>query len=348
MKILAIQLKRIGDLILTTPALQFLREAAPEAEISLAVAHGSHELAPAVAPVNDILALPRGASAHWGRVVLSRYDLCLDFTGTDRSALLTALSTASRRLGFDWVRRSAARALAYNEFVPSPVRELHTVDHYLDLARAGVPEGQATASTRPTLRLPPSASDRAAAFLHDLPDDRPYAILHPGSARREKYWLAERWAEVAAHLIRTQGLRCIITGGMDPMETAHLSELQRRLGEMELPAASWQCLAGHVDLPTTAALVERAALVISADTAVVHLAAAFETPQIALFGPTNPFHWRPRHPAALILSAAQPEAPLQKFTPRMKGAPMERISTAAVIRATTELLAGRLANVHPF
>ena len=77
----------------------------------------------------------------------------------------------------------------------------------------------------------------------------------------------------------------------------------------------------------------------SCDTGVVHLAAAFRTPQIALFGPTNPFHWRPRHERALVLSAAQPEAPLTDFQPRMKGAPMERISTEAVIRAIDALLA---------
>ena len=78
---------------------------------------------------------------------------------------------------------------------------------------------------------------------------------------------------------------------------------------------------------------------ISCDTAVVHLAAAFRVPQIALFGPTNPFHWRPMHDRAVVLSAAQPEAPLTDFEPRMKGAPMEQISTAAVIRATDCLLA---------
>ena len=92
------------------------------------------------------------------------------------------------------------------------------------------------------------------------------------------------------------------------------------------------------DLLTLAALVERAALVISCDTATVHFAAAFARPQIALFGPTNPFHWRPRHDRALVLSAAQPDGPLTDFTPRMKGAPMEGISTALVIGAIASLI----------
>ncbi len=77
----------------------------------------------------------------------------------------------------------------------------------------------------------------------------------------------------------------------------------------------------------------------SCDTAVVHLAAAFRVRQIALFGPTNPFHWRPLHDRAIVISAAQPEAPLTQFHPRMKGAPMDRISSEVVIRAIDDLLA---------
>jgi ADP-heptose:LPS heptosyltransferase len=92
-------------------------------------------------------------------------------------------------------------------------------------------------------------------------------------------------------------------------------------------------------LISLATLVAGARIVVSCDTGVVHLASAFRVPQIALFGPTNPFHWRPMHERAIVLSAAQPDAPLTDFTPRLKGAPMELISTAAVIRATDSLLA---------
>ena len=88
-----------------------------------------------------------------------------------------------------------------------------------------------------------------------------------------------------------------------------------------------------------AALAEQARIVVSCDTGVVHLASAFRTPQVVLYGPVNPFHWRPQHERAVVLSAAQPDAPLTQFDPRMKGAAMECISTAAVIRATKALLA---------
>jgi ADP-heptose:LPS heptosyltransferase len=67
------------------------------------------------------------------------------------------------------------------------------------------------------------------------------------------------------------------------------------------------------------------------------LASAFHTPQIALFGPTNPFHWRPRHPAVQILSATHPSAPLTTFHPKMRGASTDQISTTLVIDAIAPL-----------
>ena len=58
---------------------------------------------------------------------------------------------------------------------------------------------------------------------------------------------------------------------------------------------------GKTDLLTLAALIARARLLVTVDSAPMHLAAATRTPQVILFGPTNPFHWRPRESPALIL-----------------------------------------------
>jgi ADP-heptose:LPS heptosyltransferase len=208
------------------------------------------------------------------------------------------------------------------------------VDHYLDLATAGLASsaspGKGEGSTlesvlsehtlHPTLTL--SKSD----------PDEPYAVLHPGTARWEKFWLVERWVEVARHLIETHNFRIVITTNRDELEFAHASEIQSAIGNprsaIETPA----------DLCVFASILANARLVISVDTAAVHLAAAFQRPQIALFGPTNPFHWRPRHDRAAVISAAQPGAPMSNFTPRMKGAAMEYIPASTVVGAADGLL----------
>lgn len=321
LRILALQLKRIGDLVLTAPALAALRRAWPEAHIALGAFGGAAELLGAFPSISAGIAFGRGRGwAPWQQVLTGNFDRVYDFTGTDRSALATVLAAAQERVAFGWVKKSGVRQLVYNRFVESSVRERRTVDHYGDLVGAAAAEpGDAR------LRIPENVA------LPELP--RPFAIIHPGTARPEKYWLPERWAAVIQHLHSVHQLPCVLTGGSDPFEQAHLAEIQRLAG------AGVVNLAGTMSLLTLAALARDARLVVSCDTGIVHLAAAFETPQIALYGPTNPFHWRPRHSRAIVLSAANPEAPLTVFEPRAKGAPMDLLSTALVIHATDSLLA---------
>ena len=81
-----------------------------------------------------------------------------------------------------------------------------------------------------------------------------------------------------------------------------------------------------------AALASEARVVASVDTAPMHLAAAFSRPQVALFGKTNPYHWRPRHERAFVIAAGHAE-PLSEFTPRMKGGVMADIPAQSVVEA---------------
>jgi ADP-heptose:LPS heptosyltransferase len=318
MKVLALQLKRIGDLVLTTPALAALKSL-PNTEVVLAVHTSTASLLPAIPHCDSTIVFGPGRGwTPWQQVLTGGFDTVLDFTGTDRSALATFLARAHRRIAFEWMRKNRLRALPYNEFVPSSVRERHTVDHYFDLLR---PLGLSPAEDAWAL---PSLKIELRKDATTFPSK--YAVLHPGTARAEKFWLVDRWTEVARHLSEKYGLPTVVSTGPDPEERAHAAAIG---GTLVQPR----------DLCDFAALLHNAALVVSCDTAAVHLAAAFQRPQIALFGPTNPFHWRPRHERAVVISAAQPESPLTHFDPRMKGAPMDRISTEAVCRAIDGLLA---------
>src|SRR3712207_3592876 len=96
LKILLLQLKRIGDLVLTTPAIAAVREKFPEAEITLVVAGGCAELLPAIRGVDH--AFIAGEAATWLKIVGSRFEYCVDFTHSDRSAFLTFLSNGRKRV----------------------------------------------------------------------------------------------------------------------------------------------------------------------------------------------------------------------------------------------------------
>src|SRR5581483_8824232 len=96
-------------------------------------------------------------------------------------------------------------------------------------------------------------------------------------------------------------------------------------------------LSAKIDLLTLAALLKRARLLLTIDSAPMHLAGALRVPQVALFGPTNPFHWRPLGGRAVILRAGISQ-PLEEFDARQPGAEMKEISTQEVIDAMQQVL----------
>ena len=331
MRILALQLKRIGDLILTTPALWALRQNLPKAHIVLAIDSGCREMIPALDFVDEVLVHERHGqnSRVWRHLLLRHYDLCLDFTGTDRSALFGVLSKAGRRITFEWVQRSRFRHIFYKQFVASSVRENHTVDHYLHLLRAlDIP---LPANAPIVLHLPEWAPRKARQLLAETGVTGPFILVHPGTARPEKYWPASRWAEVIEWCESHFQMPCVLSGSTDGHEQSHLAAIRKTL-----PAVAGRDLSGRLDLLTLAALTQAASLVLSVDSAPMHLAGAFGTPQVALFGPTNPFHWRPRHERAIIIQSQGPTTP-PEFRPQHPGGPMTEISTQAVIDAIVAL-----------
>jgi predicted lipopolysaccharide heptosyltransferase III len=337
MKILLLQLKRIGDLILTTPAIAALRSSYPHAHFTLAVSNECAELLPAISNVDRVLIARRNLRdvAMVSSVAGKRFDYCIDFTRNDRSAFLTLLSAARRRVASYRVReRSKTRARVYTDLVGVRVRDMHTIDYNLALLQPlGV---RAASSSAPQLELPRTAREKADRLRHDWKITRPYVILHPGSARQEKLWEPARWAEVIDHFRQDNEFDFVLTSGLAVDEQTHIAAIRHRTREKFID------LSGKTDLLTLAALVEQAQLLVTVDSAPVHFAAASRTPQVILFGPTNPFHWRPTESPALILQGKSGN-PATEFAPVRPRFAMSEISTEAVIGAMHLLLPRRAA-----
>ena len=335
MKILLLQLKRIGDLILTTPVIRCLRETFPEARLVLVADSSCAGLLGAISvderwvyrKGRGLAGLAgRGPNAWLGRGLLGlRADWALDFTGNDRAGYLSALSFSRRRATFQRFKRKPFRKYLYTDFVDSSVSGRHTADHYVDLLR---PLGILREDVSLDLQLRAEDFATARALLESAGVGNNYVVVHAGTARPEKYWLPERWAKVVDFLHEEFGFTSVLTGSSDPVERQHISNVRSKL--------RCQCidLSGRTGLPALAALIKGARLLCGVDTAAVHLADAVQTPSLALFGPTNPYHWRPRHSRSTILRA-RTEPP---FAPQQKGGPMDEIPVAAVLAALRELL----------
>jgi ADP-heptose:LPS heptosyltransferase len=215
--------------------------------------------------------------------------------------------------------------------VDSSVKHRHTADHHTDLLR---PLGIQVENVPLSLHLPDESRAEAAEALSavEIDANTPFAVIHAGTARPEKYWQPERWAEVASLLRREYGLPVLLTGSRDAAEHRHVETIQRALasaGESRCPN-----LSGRLSLLGTAAVLSRARLLCAVDSAPVHLADALDVPLVALFGPTNPYHWRPRRASACVVTAAG--AP--PFSPAHPQAPMSQISTASVAEAIRTLV----------
>src|SRR4051812_8326659 len=182
MNILLIQLKRIGDLILTTPAIAALREKFPDSSLALVVSSAVKELLPAIGGIDKVFEV-RGKTddaLDWIALSLGKFDYCFDFTRNDRSSFLTFLSGARKRITSDHPNlRTKLRARSYNEFVEAPVGFLHTVDYHLALLKA---LGIENASRAIRLQLPEQNTAEARALLQSADIGQDFVCFHPGSA----------------------------------------------------------------------------------------------------------------------------------------------------------------------
>jgi ADP-heptose:LPS heptosyltransferase len=320
-RILLIQLKRIGDLLLTAPAVHELRAQQPQAELVIVVPSACEEIARAM-PVHQVLAYqPRRPNLPvWSSISTSAWDACYDFSGTDRSALMTGLSRAPQRIGYARFAQARVRAHAYSALCDASVRELHTVDFHRALL--GLPLGLAVAPD--SLQFP--------ALNMQLPPR--YALVHLGTAREEKFWPVERWAETITHLVQQRQLPVILTGTGTGLEEPHLQRLHSLLS---CPVVD---LTGKLSLMQTGSVLAHSSLALGVDSMAMHMASLARVPQIVLFGPTNPFHWRPLQPHAHVLTPGR-DAPTVDFKPKAKGSSMTGISVQSVLSAMDVLLGAR-------
>jgi heptosyltransferase II len=325
---LVIQTAFLGDVVLTTPLLA-----------ALAQRHGPVDVVttPAAAPLLEghpavrrvIRYDKRGADAGlrgvWrlaGELRQSGYQRAVLPHRSWRSAGLALLAGIPERIGF----AGAPPAIAYTARV-SRAREGHEVERLLALS---APDTTPT----PAVALGLTTADRAAAdrWLAERGIEPGFVALAPGSI-----WGTKRWPyypELAATLERP----IVVLGSRDdvPLAQAVVAAAPRRA----------HSAAGELDLRTAAALLERASVLVTNDSAPLHLATAVGTPIVALFGPTVPAQgFGPRGAGDLTLGVPLGCRPCSAHGPQvcplvhhrcMRDLPVEQVVRAVAAAATPE------------
>jgi len=265
--VLALRALGLGDLLTAVPALRGLRRGLP-----------SHRLVLATPPELGAWAVAAGLAdaAVPARGVLPPGPGPVDWVGRP-PALAVNLHGRGPRSHRVLQMLRPGRLLAYAcpeaEHTEGPVwrQGEHEVQRWCRLlAHAGIFADPADLD----LPAPPEPSTHPGAV-----------VVHPGAASGSKRWPPARFADVAAAL-RGRGLTVVVTG-----TTGERDRAVRVADLAGLPRS--HVLAGRTSLAQLAALVASARLVVCGDTGVGHLATAYRTPSVLLFGPVSPDRWGP-------------------------------------------------------
>lgn len=317
--VLLLRLERVGDLLMTLDAIAAVRALRPLARIDLVVGGWNEPLArmiPGIDRVETLSAawLARGAASETMSGLVARawswrsrsYDVGINFEGDIRSNTLLGLSAAARRVGFPMAGGGGmlTDALPFDTSVHTRSSSLRLVERAFDVA-AGSLESFRPSGDR--LSVPASAREHADALLAAARRDRPVIAVHAGGGREIKQWNLERFADVASRLALKLEATVVLSGSEE--DRAAVTSVKERLtNRIEVLD-----LCGRADLVTLAAVLQRASLLVTGDTGPMHLAAALDVPQVAVFGPSDPRRWGPASDRALVVRAQLPCSPCNRI-----------------------------------
>jgi heptosyltransferase I len=273
-----VMMSAIGDAVHVLPVVTALRRQAPRCHITWILQPGPAALVRGHPAVDEVVLFEKAkgwrAYAELRRT-LRPFDLVLDLQVYFKAGLVTALATAPVKLGFDRRRARDLNWLVTTHRIP-PHADQHVQDQYFEfLAALGVDSEPVTWDLGPW----PAEREAQRAFFARL--ERPAAALVVGTSDPEREWLPERWAAVADALHQRWGLQPLLVGGRTPRE---LATEQAILAGARHPVISTL----GAPLRDMVGILEGSALVISLNTAPLHMAVALGTPAISLHGAWNP------------------------------------------------------------
>lgn len=273
-RVLVIALRRLGDVLLTTPLIRSVRRAWPKARIEALVFADTAGIVAGNPDIDGLVTMPPRPSvwqsAAVGMRLLRQYDLAISTQSGDRP---TGFAIVAGRVRVAPVEHRfngrVKRALLQRsvDVVPG----VHRVEQMLRLADAlGIARVHEMVAPQPV-------------SFSGAPEG-PYAVIHAAPFFRYKQWTGQGWRELARALI-SRGLTVVATGGSAAEERRYLDDVwtDARVTRFD----------GKLNWPQLTALLSKAQVYVGPDTSVTHLAAATGIPTVAIYGPTDPRLWGP-------------------------------------------------------
>jgi heptosyltransferase-2 len=277
----------IGDAVMSEPLLA--RLAARGEQLSVAALPWVAPVYRAMPQVGEVIEWPFAhGRLDWSerrraaRALRGRFDIAYVLPNSLKAALIPWLARIPKRIGY----HGEGRYLLLNRRLPNPPGRPPMVAFYGALAAA------ASIDEHPRMRVAPPVLQQAASAAGVQPGA--YWVFAPGAEYGPaKCWPPEHYAELARSLQRQHGLPVLLLGSAK--EAALCEQIAAQSGD------ACRVLAGKTSLQDAMALIAGARGVVSNDSGLMHVAAAFGIPQAAVFGSTSPEHTPPLNPRARVL-----------------------------------------------
>lgn len=280
-RILVVMMSAVGDAVHALPVVTALKRRYPESVITWVLQRGPASMIDRHPDVDRILLFERhrgwrGFDDIRRQLAGHSFDLVLDLQVYFKASVVTALASAPVKLGFDRSRARDLNWLVTTHRIP-PRAPRHVQDQYIEfLDYLAVPPEPVEWKLGPW----PHEREWQRGFFADL--DRPAVALVIGSSDPHREWLAARWAALADRLHDHYGLQPVLAGGRSPREL----ETERQIMETARhPVVSTL----GIPLRELVGVLDGSALVVSLNTAPLHMAVALGRPVISLLG-----HWNPK------------------------------------------------------
>ncbi len=344
-KVLCVRLDTMSGVLLTTPALRAMKQSLPDCRLSMLTSASGAQAARLIPEIDAVLryealwrkgpSTDRQPDAEVQLIEQFRrggFDAAVIFTRYTQdplpAAMLCYLGGIPRRLAY--CRENLC------QLVTQPVVESesggglrHEVRRQLDLVAA---IGCHTDDEHLSIHVTQQALSEVAMLLRNrgLDDGQPWLVIHPCATAPSRRWPSESFAVLARRLVREHGCRVVFTG-----TATDLVLVEGIRAAMEAPSES---LAGYLDVAHLAGLLRLAPLLVSNNTAPVHLAAAVGTPVVDIYALTAPDHTPWAVPHRVVSHEVSCKHCYQSICPEGHGNCLRMIAPDEVLAAVQELL----------
>ena len=323
-KILIIRIDRLGDMVLSAPAIRAVRSTFPESEIHLLAAPYTAEIAALNPHINRCLVDGRDDIAR-------DYDIAVALHPGIRPNYIAFKSGAAVRVGYSSRGGEGFLTLALD--YDSPGHERHEAESALHAVAAA---GCKADSTGLEIRVTGEMEDFGEKFFsrRGIAPGTTAVMLHPGSRQSYIRWKKERFAEVADRLSLERGAAPLILGGSG--ETELVNAVCSLMKTKSYPVTG-------LSLTQLASVIKRCRLFIGNSSGPMHMAAALKVPVVALFGSRHPrdsaARWAPWQTRSVVLQH-DPGCPNCHPTNCRDYRCMDMITADEVFKAAERLISG--------